>query len=129
MADVASAVGSTTPSRARRAVMAVGLALALGAAVWVAGAERVSAPGPVAQDLDTAVVLDEDALAPPPTPVAPSPSATPTVPPEDRTTVVCSNLQQRSIPTAELSTDEPGAVVQVGSRSCVVARPEGAVVP
>lgn len=112
------------PSWVPRVATVVGVAAIGGVLLW--GGPR-SVPSPeTREDVDSAVLLADDArTAPSP---APRPAATP-VPPGPRTNVVCSDLKTRSVLTADLDTDEPGELVQLGDRTCVVARPEGVTVP
>lgn len=110
-------------SWAPRALAGLGAVAVGGVLVWGAAGTGV----PRAASLDEgAVVLADDART------APSPEPRPSVPPAPpvpRTTVLCSDLKPRSIPTKDLDTDEPGALVLVGDRTCVVTRPEGVAVP
>lgn len=123
LADVATPQPPDQSGRVAGAFIALGVVATVGVLWGGGGTEDPSVAA--SADVDTAVVLaDEARIAPAPDPGVPSP-----VPPEDRTTVVCSDLQQRSVPTAELSTDEPGAVVALGDRPCVVMAPEGVTVP
>lgn len=122
----------TAPAESRRAMPswvlpvlgALGAVAVGGLVLW--GGAPSQPPAASAEEVDSAVVLADDArTAPSP---APEPSVSP-VPPGPRTNVVCSDLKPRSIPTAELDTDEPGELVQLGDRTCVVMRPEGVTVP
>lgn len=123
LSDVATARSSGRAPWGTRALAGTGAAVAVVALLW--GGPGPATPPATSADVDTAVVLADDARPAP----APERFSPPDVPPEDRTTVVCSDLQQRSVPTAELSTDEPGAVVALGDRPCVVMDPEGVTVP
>lgn len=122
-------VAPAAPRRPRgRPRRVAALAAAAGVAALVAVAVRSTGPDavPTPPDPATAIVLPDDAPPPP----APSrrPVALPT-PPGERVDVICSDLQQRSVAASELSTQEPGAVVDLVFGTCVVMGPEGVTVP
>lgn len=129
--DVTAPVGSegATSAWGPRVLAAVGVAATIGVVLW-GGGQPWQSQEVTSQEVDGAVVLADDA----PTSSSPSssptpPPAAPSVPPEERTNVVCSDLRPRSVPTADLVTNEPGELVELGDRTCVVMRAEGVTVP
>lgn len=120
-----AASGPATPSWVPRVLAASGAAAIGGVLLW-GGAPSSQPRDASPEGVDSAVVLADDAR--PALPPDAGPSVSP-VPPGRRTNVLCSDLKPRSVPTADLDTDEPGELVQLGDRTCVVMRPEGVTVP
>ena len=123
------AVAPPSPRRRRGVVAAVLVALTVGA-----GALAVALDGGPTAPLarggldDTAVVLAEDPPAPP-LRASPTPGPTPDAVPGERVDVICSDLRIRSVPVVTVSTDDPGALVELANGTCVVMDPNGVVVP
>lgn len=134
LTDVTAPIGSegATSAWGPRVLAAVGVAATIGVVLWGVGrpwqSPGVTSQGLTSQEVDGAVVLAEDIPTSPSSSPTPPPAA-PSVPPEERTNVVCSDLRPRSVPTADLVTNEPGELVELGDRTCVVMRAEGVTVP
>lgn len=115
---------AAVPSWAPRVLAALVAAAVGGVLLW--GGARSWPQAASRGEVDGAVVLADDARGVPPPDLQTSASP---VPPGARTNVLCSDLQPRSVPTADLDTDEPGELVHLGDRTCVVMRAEGVTLP
>lgn len=122
-----SAVPAPRPRRVPTTALAAGAVVLVGLGLGVAVANR-DLPDDPTSGRDAAVVLAEDPPAPPAPTATPTPRSTPS-PSGPTVRVLCSDLSERSVPTAQVGWPETGGLVELANGTCVVMGWEGTIAP